>query len=157
MPTNALTVILVLATTSLLSFAADNTIGTWKRNIVKSSSNRPSRNPYMSLVTVREAVPGGVRVKVTSIRKDGTREAFGYTAMYDGTPVKLQSDGPFDMLSVKQVDENTLVIENWKNGGGYRTKSSSVVSPDGKTMTNTRTGVDGQGNEIRDTIVYDKQ
>jgi hypothetical protein len=136
--------------------AADNTLGAWKQNIEKSTSNRPSRNPYTSLVTVREAVPGGVRVKVTSTRKDGTREEFDYTASYDGTPVKLQSDGPFDMLSVKQVDENTLFIENWKNGG-YRTKSKSVVSPDGKTMTNTRTGVDGQGNEIRGTIVYEKQ
>jgi hypothetical protein len=138
--------------------AADNTIGTWKRNIEKSTSNRPSRNPYTNLITVREAVPGGVRAKVTSMRKDGTREEFGYTVRYDGTPTKLSpSEGPFDMLSVKQVDANTLMIENWKSDGGYRTKSKSVVSADGKTMTNTRTGVDGQGNELRDTIVYEKQ
>ena len=83
---------------------------------------------------------------------------FGYSAPYDGTPVKLStSEGPFDMLSVKHVDANTLLIENWKSDGTYRTKSKSVVAPDGKTMVNTLTGVDGQGNELRFTIVYEKQ
>ena len=61
------------------------------------------------------------------------------------------------MLSVKQVDANTLLIENWKSGGNYRTKSKSVVSHDGKIMTNTLTGVDDPGNELRFTIVYEKQ
>jgi hypothetical protein len=138
--------------------SADHTLGTWKRNIEQSKSNRPSSNPYTSLISVREAIPNGVRVRVTSVRQDGTRSEFGYTAPYDGTPVKLTgSEGPFDMLSVKQVDANTLLIENWKAGGTYRTKSKSVVSPDGKRMVNTVTGVDGQGNELRFTIVYDKQ
>jgi len=138
--------------------AADNTLGTWQRNIEKSTLNRPSKNPYRSLITVREAVPGGARVTVKSVRQDGTRNEFGYTALYDGTPVKLSpSEGPFDMLSVKQVDANTLLIENWKTGGKYRTKSKSVVAPDGKTIVNTLTGVDGEGSELRFTIVYEKR
>ena len=139
-------------------FAADNTLGTWKRNVEKSMSNRPSGNPYKSSITVRKGIPGGARVTVESVRQDGTRSAFGYSALYDATPVKLSpSEGPFDMLSVKQVDGNTLLIENWKTDGTYRTKGKSVVSPDGKTMVSPLTGVDGQGNELRFSIVYEKQ
>lgn len=138
--------------------AGDNTLGTWKRNLEKSTLNRASKNPLTSLITVREAIPGGVRATVRSVRQDGTKSTFAYTAPYDGSPVKLSaSDGPFDMLSVKQVDANTLLIENWKSGGNYRTKSKSVVSHDGKIMTNTLTGVDDPGNELRFTIVYEKQ
>jgi hypothetical protein len=150
---------MLLAATLIAStaFAADNTLGTWKRHIEKSTTNRPSKNPLTSLVTVRDGIPGGVRVSIKSVRQDGTRSEFAYTALYDGTPVKLASDGPFDLLAVKQVDANTLLIENWKAGGNYHTKSKSVVSPDGKTMTKTLTGVDQQGNELRYTIVYDKQ
>jgi hypothetical protein len=157
-PMRLLSLVLSLALGASVASAADNTLGTWKRNIEKSTTNRPSRNPYTSLITVRQAVPGGVRVNVTSVRKDGTRAEFGYTARYDGTPTELSSsEGPFNMLSVMQIDENTLVIENWSTKSGYRTKSKSVISSHGKTMTNTRNGVDDKGNEIRDTILYEKQ
>src|SRR5690349_2792889 len=92
--------LLATVLTANAALAADNSLGTWKRNIEQSTTNRPSRNPLTSLITVREGVPGGVRVTIKSVREDGTRSEFGYTALYDGTPVKLSaSDGPFDMLS----------------------------------------------------------
>ena len=65
-------ILLSLAVAVGAGSAADNTLGTWKRNIDKSSTlNRPSSNPLKSLITVRQGIPGGVRVTVKSVRQDG--------------------------------------------------------------------------------------
>jgi hypothetical protein len=51
-------------------------IRAWKRTLEKSSTNSVA-DPLTSLMTVREGIPSGVRVKVTSVRKDGTRRELG--------------------------------------------------------------------------------
>src|ERR1039457_396768 len=50
------------AITSIAMFGADNSIGTWKRNIDKSKATPPATNPITSLTIVNEAVDGGVKV-----------------------------------------------------------------------------------------------
>jgi hypothetical protein len=138
--------------------AADNTLGTWNRNIEKSKASRPSKNPLKSLTTVREGIDGGVKVTIKGVRMDGTPVEAAYTLKYDGTPTALTgSEGAFDRISVRQVDANTLLIENWKVGGKYRTSGKSVVSADGKTMTNTPSGTDAQGNPFSFTVVYERR
>jgi len=52
--------------------AADNSLGTWKRNIEKSKYNPMPQDPYKSQTMVREASGNGVKVTVTGERKDGT-------------------------------------------------------------------------------------
>ena len=151
--------VIVLVTASAIGLlAADNSIGTWKRNIEKSKASRPSKNPLKNLTTVREGIEGGVRVTIKGVRVDGSPVEAAYTLKYDGSPTELTgSDGAFDRISVKQVDANTLLIENWKVGGKYRTTGKSVVSPDGQTMTNVSSGTDAEGNPFNLTVVYEKQ
>lgn len=146
-----------IAITSLGLFAADNSIGTWKRNIAKSTSTATNPNPYTSQTTVREAVAGGVKVTSTGVRKDGKAANGSYTAKYDGKFVPVAGGGAFDSIAIKQVDANTFTSEAKKTGGKYRLKGKSVVSSDGKTMTSTLSGTDADGKPISVTAVYDKQ
>ena len=53
-----------LSITAIGIFAADNSLGTWKRNIDKSTGSGPRR--VKSLTTVREASDGGVKVTSSS-------------------------------------------------------------------------------------------
>lgn len=146
-----------VAITAIGLFGADNSIGTWKRNIEKSHGTPPSSNPIMSQTLVREAVDGGVKVSSTGERKDGTRTNLDYTVKYDGKPAPVTGTLGFDTIAVKQVDANTFTSEATKTGGKYGTKSRTVISNDGKTMTMTQKGTDAEGKPLSFTNVYDKQ
>ena len=63
--------LVVLAITSAAAaFGADNSLGTWKANIEKTKHTPPPW-PVKSLTSVREAVPGGVKVtNTTTVRLD---------------------------------------------------------------------------------------
>src|SRR5690242_8146680 len=83
-------------------FGADNSLGTWKLNVAKSTFSPPP-TPVRSLTTTRTAVDGGVKVVSTGEMADGSSLNSGYTAKYDGSPSPI--DGTiWDTISVKQVD-----------------------------------------------------
>jgi hypothetical protein len=157
MRTTRAKLIIGVAFTALAMFGADNSIGTWKRNIEKSTSNPPASNPFKSQTMVREAVDGGVKVTIKSERMDGTVTDSAATVKYDGVPVPVTGATTFDSISVKQVDDNTFTTEATKTGGNYRTTGQTVISKDGKTMTTTLKGTDADGKPISITVVYDKQ
>lgn len=148
-----------LTLTALALCAADNSLGTWKRNIEKSKVNTSTAipNPYKSQVTVREAADGGVKVTSKGERMDGTPANSTYTIKYDGKPVPVTGIRDFDSISVKQIDADTFTSESKKTGGNYHTTGRTVISKDGKTMTNTQKGTDADGKPIAFTIMYDKQ
>lgn len=148
---------IALAATSMTVSAADNSLGTWKRNIAKSKSSTPVANPYKSQTTVRSAANGGVKVTSTGERMDGTATNATYTLKYDGVAVPVTGSASFDSMSVKQIDANTFTNETKKTGGKYQTTGKTVISKDGKTMTVTQKGTDADGKPISFTIVYDKQ
>jgi hypothetical protein len=152
--------VLVVAVSAIGMFAADNSLGTWKRNIEKSTYQQgsPPANPIVEQITVREAVPGGVKVTTKGKRKDGTSINATNVYKYDGTPTATSGTGlSYDSSSVKQVDENTFVTESKRSGGKYHLKGTSVVSKDGKTMTGTAKGTDAEGKPLAFTVIYDRQ
>jgi hypothetical protein len=153
-----LSVLMLIAFSAVGSSAADNTIGTWKRNIEKSKTTSSVANPLKSSTMVREAIAdGGVRVTNKGIRQDGTNVSWSYTAKYDGKEYAVSGDAPFDTIAIKQVDANTLTTTVFKKGGTYRTTGRSIVSKDGKTYTLRAKGTDQNGKPFNQTIVYDKQ
>jgi hypothetical protein len=138
--------------------AADNSLGTWKRNTENSKYTPPSPNPYKSQTMVREAVNGGVKVTSKGQRVDGTAVETTYTLKYDGTPAAVTgTGGQFDTASMKQIDANTFTTEMRKTGGKYHTTGKTVISKDGKTMTNTSKGTDSEGKPFSFTLVHEKQ
>jgi hypothetical protein len=50
--------LIVLAVTSIVAFGADNSLGTWKLNIEKSTYT-PAPMPFKSVTIVREAFADG--------------------------------------------------------------------------------------------------
>jgi hypothetical protein len=150
--------LLLTAATGLTLAAADNSLGTWKRNTEKSKYTPPSPNPYKSQTMVREAVDGGVKVTSKGQRADGTAVETTYTLKYDGTPGAVTGKGAqFDTASMKQIDADTFTTEMRKTGGKYHTSGKTVVSKDGKTMTNTSKGTNSEGKPFSFTLVHEKQ
>jgi hypothetical protein len=145
-----------LAITSIAMFGADNSIGTWKRNIAKSKTTPPIANPIKSLTLVYEAIDGGVKLTATGERQDGTKINGGYSAKYDGKEYPVTGT-TWDTTSLKQIDANTFTFENKKTGGKYHVTGRTVISKDGKTMTTTTKGTNAEGQPSTSTIIYEKQ
>ena len=144
------------AITSIAMFGADNSIGTWKRNIEKSKSTPPATNPITSLTIVNEAVDGGVKVTATGQLKDGTAINYSSTDKYDGKEYPA-TGAPWDTISMKQINANTFTVEVRKTGGKYHSTGRTVISKDGKSMTTTTKGTDAEGNPTSGTAIYEKQ
>jgi len=149
----------VVLTASTL-FAADNSLGTWKRNIAQSKSSTPGSNPdaVKSWTMVREASGNGVKVTNTVVRQDGTEYNWGYTVQYDGKEYPVTGNSAsFDTIAFRQIDANTFATVFSKKGGKYRTTGRVVISKDGKTYTHTATGTNSDGKSLTQTLVYDRQ
>ena len=142
------------AVTAIGIFGADNSLGTWKRNVEKSTGSGP--RTVKSLTTIREASDGGVKVTATGENMDGTPINSSYTAKYDGKEYPV-TGAPYDTISIKQIDANTFTSETKKTGGKLNRKGRTVISKDGKTMTLTTKGTNAEGKPTAATIISEKQ
>jgi len=141
-----------LAITAIGMLAADSSVGTWKLNPAKSKSTT-----LTSRTDVREATPdGGVKVTRTEQSAGGGSSNSTYTYKYDGKE-NPATGGQFATLAVKRVDANTISWEAKKTGGKYHQTGRTVISKDGKTMTQSFKGTDADGKPVHGTNVYDKQ
>jgi hypothetical protein len=150
-------VLAILAVTAIAALGADNSVGTWKINVTKSKYT-PAPFPIKSLTSVREAAPGGVKVSNTGERADGSPINATYAAKYDGTSTAVTGTGsPYDTISLKQVNANTLTYQAKQANGKYSASGRTVISSDGKTMTTKAKGTDTNGKPMTLTLVYEKQ
>lgn len=153
----SLALIVLAITSATAAFGADNSLGTWKANLEKVKYT-PAPWPVKSVTSVREAVPGGVKVTNTGERTDGAAINSSYTAMYDGSPSSVSGQGaPYDSVSIKQLSANTFAYDAKKTDGKYHAHGRIVISADGKTMTMTARGKNQDGKPMTITLVYDKQ
>jgi hypothetical protein len=148
--------VLGMAITAIGMFGADNSIGTWKRNVEKSKNTPPVTNPIKSLTIVNEPSDGGVKVTVTGARQDGTPINSSSSVKYDGKEYPV-TGAPWDTISMKQVDANNFTFVAKKTGGKYQVNGRTVISKDGKTMTTTTKGTNTEGQPSSGTLVYEKQ
>lgn len=145
---------LVVVLTAFGAFAADNTLGTWKLNMEKSKFSPAA--PVKNLNVMREATDGGVKMTMTGEQADGTPINGSYTAKYDGKEYPV-TGAPYDTVAIKQVNANTLTVVQKKTDGKYNVTGKSVVSKDGKTMTNNIKGTNAAGQPYTATMVWEKQ
>jgi len=152
--------VLVSAVSTIGLWSADNSIGTWKRNIQTTHYDQgaPPSNPIVEQVIVIKPTEGGARVTSKGSRKDGTPINTTSVRKYDGKFHPVSGTGSmFDVAAMKQVDANTFTTEQKKTGGKYHTSGKIVISPDGKKMTMTSKGVNAEGQPTSFTVVYDRQ
>ena len=148
--------LVAFAITSVAALGADNTLGTWKLNVAKSTYT-PAPLPIKSLTVTREASDGGVKQTTTGERSDGTKVNASYTAKYDGKDVQVTGNSQYDTIAIKQVNADTLTDARKKTGGPYKATGRTVVSNGGKTMTTTTKGTNADGKEFTQILVLDKQ
>ena len=137
--------------------AVDLRLGTWKFNAAKSKST--STNPVASQLDIREAMPDG-RIQVTRKGKlaDGKDFSYSFTFKYDGREYPVKG-AAFDTIAVKRIDALTTGYEAsvTKVKSKYSIKGQTVVTQDGRTLTQTSRGIDETGKLVESTAVFDRQ
>lgn len=154
MKTRSMVLTLLLCLVGLgICFAENPNMGTWKLNEAKSKM-APGMAKNSTVVYAAE----GDMIKVTTdgMTGDGKPSHTEWTGKFDGKDYALTGDPMADARAYKQVNDNTLTLEN-KKDGKVVTKGKIEVSKDGKTRTLTVSGKDASGKEMKGTAVYDKQ
>lgn len=149
-------VVMGVAIAAIGMFAADSSVGTWKRNIAKSKNTPSITNPIKSLTLMNEAMDGGVTLTVNGEREDGTLIHGGGSYKYDGKQYET-AGAPWDTTSMKQLNANSFTFDNKKTGGRYHTRGRTVISKDGMTMTTRAKGINTEGKPTSSITIYDKQ
>jgi hypothetical protein len=151
-----LKIVCSVAAACLMTSAADNSLGTWKLNVAKSSYGGGPM-PVKNLVMIRQASDDAVKVFQIGERIDGTVLNSSYTTRYDGKECVVTGASPFDRISVRQLDANTFVDERKKKDGLFHAKVKTLISEDGKTLTTVASGVNAEGKQFTSTLVHERQ
>jgi hypothetical protein len=129
-------------------------LGSWKLDPAKSKYS-PGPAPKSQMAKLEEA-EGGLKVVSDRVDADGKTTHFEYTAKLDGKDYPVKGDPGRDAVSVKKIDDYTLEITN-KKAGKVTTTIRAVYAKDGKSRTETATGVDGQGRKVENVTQWSKQ
>ena len=157
-----LTRVTMILTSALLTLAVlaiaqpkDPFAGTWKLNVAKSKYS-PGPAPKTSTATY-EAAGAGYKVSVRTEPASGEVQEWSYTTNLDGKDSPVTGNNPnADSVAVKRINATTM--ENVSKRGGKATITSRiVVSADGKTRTNTQTGMDAKGQKVHNVLVFERQ
>jgi hypothetical protein len=132
-----------------------------ERLVVEGKMN-PEKSKYSpgpmpkSLTIKVDADENSIKVNADGTNADGTPSHVEYSATFDGKDYPIIGTYA-DTVSVKRVDANTMQSILKNKGGQVMLTVITTVSTDGKTRTSTFKGTDGQGHDINNIVVYDKQ
>jgi len=130
-------------------------IGTWKLNLEKSKFT-PGTAPRSQTATFQQ---DGQNIKNTNQTIDAQGNAMTnvFLHIYDGQPHPTTGNPLYDTSAYLRLDGNTIVLSRFK-GGKVIQIGTIVVSQDGKSRTNTTSGIVGPNGLMGTTVsVYDKQ
>ena len=145
----------LLVALSAAAYAQDPNLGSWKVYLSKSKYSPPELAPK-SLAVKSSSASKGLNVVVDIVDYTGKPLHYEYTVDYDGRDAPVKGDPGRDTTAMKQIDDRTFEQTN-KKDGKVTTVSRFVYARDGKSRTQTTTGVNPQGQKINNTIVWLKQ
>ena len=139
--------------TTSLAQTAPSELGTWRLNVAKATFT-PGPAPKASSVTF-SAAGQGISAVIDGVGPDNAKVRWEYTANFDGKsyPVKGNPDG--DMVVAKRVNTNTIE-SSYTLKGKPTLVVTRVLSADGKTLTVTQTGMNGQGQKVNNVLVFER-
>jgi hypothetical protein len=158
--------VLVLTGMTLLSLAiaglpqagfaqSDPFVATWQLNLAKSTYS-PGPAPRSQMQNV-QAEGQTHKVTTTGTDANGNPTNTVLTVFFDGMPHPPNNPSPnFDAIASTRVDAYNMILTSSK-AGKLVAILTSVVSPDGRTMTDTLMGIDANGQPANNIAVYDKQ
>jgi len=136
------------------AWGADRQVGTWTLNVAKSKYS-PGPAPKSGTLKI-EAQENGLKVTLDGIDAEGKATHVEFAPKYDGKDYPATGLPNADTISLSRIDTNTIEALAKKEGKVVMT-TRSVVSKDGKTRTTTQTGKNPMGQDVNNTVVYDKQ
>lgn len=153
----AMTVMLATAwaLTSLVGLQAqgkDPSVGTWVLDAAKSTFGVPAA-AYKSSTLKIEATSDGQKIDVDTTGASGPPIRYSFTASFDGKDYPVPGIGT---VTLKRVDARTVERVHKTNGKPSMTILTKV-SRDGKTLTQTQTGVGREGEPVKNELVYQKK
>ena len=140
---------------SVALVAADNPfLGTWKLNTAKSKGTPGTMEKEATQVF--ETDGNGIKRTLTGIDADGKPIKMSSTIPWDGMEHKV--DGPTGpaMVAVKKINDHTVNV-TVKVNGKIVVSGKSVVSKDGKTITEMFKGENLAGKKFDNVTIYEKQ
>jgi hypothetical protein len=142
--------LLTILAASLTLSGADPLLGTWKMNTAKSEWSPGPTPTDGTLVLTREG-EWYVR-KLDRVDSEGKLRTTVNRHTIDG------KEHPWGAgrLAVNKIDDYRY---EWvfRGEGTYRAKGRTVISQDGKTLTETYNGADGKGQKENRVTAYDRQ
>lgn len=147
-------VLACIFTTGVL--AADNQfLGTWKLNTAKS---KYSPGPGPKNLTITYAQDGDqIKRTVEGVNAEGEPISMQASIKWDGQDHAIPNpSGPPMTVAATMVDDRT-VNYTVKTDGKVTTTGRAVLSKDGKTVTNTETGVNPKGEKVHNVVVGERQ
>jgi hypothetical protein len=151
----AITLFLAMATAAM---AADPCVGTWKLNVAKSKfAPSAEANPKEETVVVRELDADTFDITMTGTRTDGSHILLKWIRPQNGGVLKSQTTLPKgESMVYTVIDPSNWYFTVLHNGKQVRV-IHSVISKDGKTLSDSAKGTDAKGKPYEALEVFDKQ
>ena len=140
---------------AIIHAQSDRTIGTWKVNLAKSKYD-PGPPPRSETRIYEAFGKDGIKGTFNRVDAAGKPITISYAAQYDGKDYPYMGAPEIDTIVLKRLDGNTTEATLKKNGKVVQT-TRSVISTDGKTRTQTVSGVDAKGQKLNNVVVFDRQ
>ena len=150
------TCVVATSITAMAHDSADPHLGTWTLDLGKSKFD-PSTAAPKSATQTFEVTPDGMnRLTIQFTAANGTSGTSIMTFKRDGKPYAITNQPNNETNEVTGVNSREDRVTLLRAGKviGHLT---SVISKDGKVMTETRTFTAPSGQSVHDVAVYDKQ
>jgi hypothetical protein len=133
---------------------ADPVVGTWKLNLAKSTfGGGPA---LKSQIRTYSQSAQGITLKMKTVGADGKETTTKTTYQLNGNDYPSMGNPDFDSLSGMQIDTSTAEF-TLKRAGKPVGKIHRGVSKDGQTLTINFVITNGNGVQISELTVFDKQ
>jgi hypothetical protein len=142
-----------------LAQGADPWVGTWRLNLEKSKFD-PGPPPQRNTLTIEVVAGGAQKHTFDGANAKGEPTHSERVTKFDGSDVPVQATQPPSKAAItnafRRLDSRSFEVVS-KSEGKVTTTTRVVISADGKTMTQTATGTNAQGQKVNSVTVYEKQ
>jgi hypothetical protein len=127
--------------------------GTWVANIAKS---RRHHNHQFESATLRFAVAGdAISLTQSGVNMSGKHETSTLTLRADGQEHAVSPQAPGVVVVTRWLHSHAFETVG-KRGADVLGRGTYVVTPDGKTLTASVSGIDASGAGFEQVIVFDR-
>lgn len=148
------------AATALAAQSVDPLYGTWTLNHAKSKYT-PGPPPPSQTRTF-EPSGDGVQVTVQGIARDGSPMKYTFTAKFDGKDYPITGtavSAGAEAIALRRIDERTIEWTYKRSGQSISRGETTrcTISPDGKTLSCSSSGILPSGQRFHSEPVFEKR